>query len=125
MNTSNLVPLDVRTYAKQDLDGLTVSSEEFGLPGPLRNLAWVVVSEDASTFTVNFLYDTPDANAAVDAALEYAPGVYGYELVAGAYMVTLGDIADAKVGIYPEELDIASVEAALSDPELVSLVVSS
>jgi hypothetical protein len=123
MNTSNLTPFDVRVFAKQDLDGMTVTSEEAGLPGPLRNLAWVVISEDSSEFTVNYLFDTSLPNLAVDAALAHAPSVYGFDLVAGAYMVTLGDIADAAIGTYPEAVSTVSVEAALSDPELVSLVV--
>ena len=118
-----MTPYDVRIIRKVDLDGLTVNSTEAGLPGPHRNLIWTVVQDDASGFAVHALWDVANMDVAMEAALEQAPGHYGHDLTTGIFAATDGDIADAKYGTYPELMDVSDVEAALSDPELVRLVV--
>jgi len=108
---------DIRLTPKTPLDGTTVTSADLELPGPLRTLAWAVVLDDASSIAVHMLIDSHDLNACGEVALRVAPAHLGHPLTTGIWAVTTNDIANAKVGTYPEPALVADTVAELDMPD--------
>jgi hypothetical protein len=115
---------DVRLFPKTSLDGTTATSADLELPGPLRTLAWAVVLDDAASVGVHMLIDSHDLNACGELALQIAPAHLGHPLTTGIWAVTTNDIANAKVGTYPEPAMVANTVAEIDAPEASSTIES-
>jgi hypothetical protein len=100
--TAAPVPVEIRCAPREPVDGLTVSSVEYGLPGPIRNLLWAIVADDRADTIVHALYDVAadDGEATVRDLLRRAPSVLGRRLGSGIWAWTVGDMADASVGAF-------------------------
>ena len=109
---------EVRLFPKTSLDGFTATSADLELPGPLRTLAWAVVLDDAASFGVHMLIDSHDRNTCGELALRIAPAHLGHPMTTGIWDVTTSDIADAKVGTYPEPAMVAETAAEIDTPDL-------
>ena len=57
--------------------------------------AWTVVQEDSATFDIHVLWDTPDLDAAMDAALLHGQAFFGPNMTAGAVIATLNSADNA------------------------------
>lgn len=97
--------------SRTDLDGTTVFSDEAGLPGAARLLAWSVVRDDNSAFDVHCLWDSHDVDDVFKVALAHAAIELG-ALSSGIVAVTVNDIANAAVRSYPESA--LSIETEVS-----------
>lgn len=76
-------------------DGTTAWSDEVGLPGERRLLAWTVVQEESATFDIHVLWDTPDLDKAMDAAFDHAKAFFGPNLTGGVVIATLNSADNA------------------------------
>lgn len=76
-------------------DGTTAWSDEVGLPGEPRLLAWTVLQEDTATFDIHVLWDTPDLDAAMDAALLHGRAFFGPNMTDGVVIATLNSADNA------------------------------
>jgi len=92
---NDLEPLIPTPMPRDAPDGTTAWSDEVGLPGEARLLAWTVVQEDTATFDIHVLWDTPDLDAAMDAALLHGRAFFGPNMTAGAVIATLNSADNA------------------------------
>jgi hypothetical protein len=83
-----LHPIRPTPMPRDTLDGTTAFSDEAGLPGPPRLLAWTAVQEAEATFDIHVLWDTRDLDAAMEAALAHARAFFGPQLRAGVVWAT-------------------------------------
>ena len=72
-----LHPLLPTPMPRDDPDGTTAWSDEVGLPGGARLLAWTVVQEADETFDIHVLWDTNDVHQAIEAAWAHARDFFG------------------------------------------------
>ena len=80
---NGLSPLLPTPVERDEPDGTTAWSDEVGLPGEKRLLAWTVVQEDTAVFDIHVLWDTPDLDVAMDAAFLHAQAFFGPNLTGG------------------------------------------
>jgi hypothetical protein len=95
----SLIPVDARWLPRQELDGGTVLSDEYALPGPVRALCWVIIDDRNHPDVLHLLFDTADAHAALYAA-HAVVDVYVPNRTVGTIAATCGDITDAVVTTY-------------------------
>ena len=86
---NGLEPLLPTPADRDEPDGTTAWSDEVGLPGEKRLLAWTVLQEDTAVFDIHVLWDTPDLDAAMDAAFLHAQAFFGPNLTGGRVFATL------------------------------------
>jgi hypothetical protein len=96
MTARDLQPLIPTPMPRDPPDGTTAWSDEVGLPGTPRLLAWTVVQDDHATFDFHVLWDTPDLGEAMDAALAHGQAFFGPNIATGVVLATL-DSADNAV----------------------------
>lgn len=71
--TRELVPIfPTPMQPREDPDGTTAFSDEAGLPGPPRLLAWTTVQENEAVFDIHVMWDTQDVHEAMDAGRAHA-----------------------------------------------------
>ncbi len=87
--TTSLQPILPTPTPRDEPDGTTAWSDEVGLPGPPRLLAWTVVQEDDADFDLHVLWDTRDIAAATDAARDHARSFFGHEFHSGTIATTV------------------------------------
>ena len=81
---------------REDPDGTTAWSDEVGLPGDPRLLAWTVVQEAEATFDLHVLWDTNDVHQAIEAARAHAGAFFGpYQFKGGIIWGTLNSADNA------------------------------
>ena len=90
-----LRPLLPTPLPRQPPDGTTAWSDEVGLPGEPRLLAWTIVQDDRATFDIHVLWDTTDLDEAMDAAVAHARAFFGTSSSSGIVIATLNSAADA------------------------------
>ena len=86
---NGLSPLRPTPSERDEPDGTTACSDEVGLPGAKRLLAWTVVQEDTAVFDIHVLWDTPELDVAMDAAFLHAQAFFGPNLTGGSVFATL------------------------------------
>ena len=86
---NGLSPLLPTPVERDEPDGTTAWSDEVGLPGEKRLLAWTVVQEDDARFDIHVLWDTPNIDEAMDAAFLHAQAFFGPNLTGGSVFATL------------------------------------
>ena len=92
---NGLQPLIPTPMERDAPDGTTAWSDEVGLPGEPRLLAWTVFQEDSATFDIHVLWDTAVPEEAMDAALIHGQAFFGPNLTGGSIFVTLNSADNA------------------------------
>ena len=92
---SGLQPLLPTPMPRDPPDGTTAWSDEVGLPGEPRLLAWTVVQERSAVFDIHVLWDTPDLGTAMEAALLHAQAFFGPNITGGVVIATLNSAENA------------------------------
>lgn len=90
-----LRPLLPTPAPRDEPDGTTAWSDEVGLPGPPRLLAWTVVQDDGATFDIHVLWDTKDLTEAMVAAVRHAEDFFRHNMSGGVVMATLNSADNA------------------------------
>ena len=89
---NGLEPLLPTPADRDEPDGTTAWSDEVGLPGEKRLLAWTVLQEDTAVFDIHVLWDTPDLDVAMDAALLHGRAFFGPNMTGGSVFATLNSV---------------------------------
>jgi hypothetical protein len=92
---NGLQPLLPTPMSREAPDGTTAWSDEVGLPGERRLLAWTVVQEDSAVFDIHVLWDTSDVGEAMEAALLHAQAFFGPNITGGVVIATLNSVDNA------------------------------
>ena len=95
MTQPSLQPILPTPAPRDPPDGTTAWSDEAGLPGPPRLLAWTVVQDDGATFDIHVMWDTNDLSEAMNAALAHARAFFGPGMTGGVVIATLNSAANA------------------------------
>lgn len=107
--------VDVRLMSRQPLNGTTATSFDLDLSGPLRNLCWALVDDDAGQVVCHLLIDSTDRHAAIRQAMRIAPTHLGHQLTCGIAAATLDHIANAVVRPYPPPASTIEESLQLSE----------
>jgi hypothetical protein len=87
-----LDPVEARWTPREPWDGGTCLSDELGLPGPVRALAWVIIADTAINEDLHLLYDCPAPHAITHT---FRDAHRWLTLTTGTIVATRGDITDA------------------------------
>jgi hypothetical protein len=84
-----LDPVEARWTPRERWDGGTCLSDELGLPGPVRALAWVVIADTALNEDLHLLYDCQAPLALIHA---FRSTDHWLQMTEGIITATRGDI---------------------------------
>lgn len=90
-----LEPLLPTPADRDQPDGTTAWSDEVGLPGPPRLLAWTVVQDRGAKFDLHVLWDTQDLTDAMTAAVAHAHAFFRTNMTGGVVIATLNSADNA------------------------------